>query len=78
MTERDLARRFRQAEKLTLRDRPPERKYKWLKAHCTHCGALVQYAPKKYFRGGLYCGSCGKSFHLTRLEDFMEEAKRNE
>jgi hypothetical protein len=61
-----------------LKDRSPERKMKWLKTHCTHCGTLVEYASKEYFRGALYCGNCGKAFKLTRLDDFVEEARDEE
>ena len=41
-------------------------------------GALIEYAPKEYFRGALYCGNCGKAFKLTRLDDFVEEARDEE
>lgn len=68
-----IERRVLWAEGQLLRDRPPERKIKWLKTHCTHCGALVEYAPREYFRGALHCGHCGKPFHMSRLDDFMGE-----
>lgn len=71
-----IARRFREAERLTLRDRPPEEKRQWLKTFCPNCKAKVEYAPREYFRGALYCGNCGKSFKLTRLDDFVEERLR--
>ena len=73
MTFEDRIRdRVRDAERLYRRSLP-EKKMVWLKTHCTHCGALVEYAPKEYFKGALYCGSCGKPFKLTRLDDFEEE-----
>ena len=79
----DLAHRYRQAERQTLRDRPPEKKREWQKTRCTHCGYKIQYIPTDEWRGRLRCPDCGEIFDVPSenesgptgptLDDFIKE-----
>lgn len=75
MTERDrdIARRFIQAEGQTLKDRPPEKQVKWFKTRCPECGVKVEYSLKPNWNGQLKCGTCQHEFRLTLLDHFSIE-----
>ncbi|MBQ04499.1 hypothetical protein CL673_07330 [Candidatus Bathyarchaeota archaeon] len=73
----DIERRALEDEKITLQNRArfQEKKTQWLTTICPGCSRKVEYALKEgvVFDGNLKCGHCGKSFHLSRLSDFMGE-----
>jgi len=50
-----------------------EKMLKWQETTCHHCGAKVKYSPRPGFKGKLYCGSCGKFFYITQLDQFVGE-----
>ena len=68
--DEELARRFRQAEKLYIKAQYEKPKIKYLKTHCLRCQKIVEYKPKDNFKGRLKCPHCGKEFRLFRLDDF--------
>ena len=68
--DEELARRFRDAEKLYVKAQYKKPKIKYLKTHCLHCQKIIEYVPKDNFKGRLKCPHYGKEFHLFRLDDF--------
>lgn len=69
MSEGDIRDRVLESESI-FKKSLPDVKRKWLSTICPNCGAKVDYEPKENFKGQLYCGNCGESFKLTRLDDF--------
>lgn len=63
---------FALADSQTVKDRVPEKKRKWRTTRCPN-GHKIEYVPKENFTGDLRCPTCGKSFHLVRLDDFKEK-----
>ena len=67
-----LDERFLKAEGQLKRDQyRPKDNRKWLKAKCSFCSYVFQYSPQDDFTGDLRCPSCGKTFHISRLSDFI-------
>ena len=77
MTYRELAdrlrRRFREAEGIVLKNRPPEKKVRWFKTRCPKCNSKIEYSPKSDWNGLLRCGECGHEFRLSLLDHFTIE-----
>lgn len=68
-----LRERFEKAEGQIKRDNYREQpKKKWLRTKCSHCGYEIDYSPKDDFDGDLRCPTCGKNFHISRMDDFIE------
>jgi PHP family Zn ribbon phosphoesterase len=68
-----LRERFEKAEGQILKDNYREvPKRKWLKTRCPHCKYELGYSPAENFHGNIRCPQCGKSFHITRLDDFED------
>lgn len=65
-----LRKRFLDAEGQVLKDRPPEKKRRWINTICPKCKVQVKFSPKTNWDGLLKCGECGHEFRLSLLTRF--------
>jgi hypothetical protein len=71
-TSKEVTRRTITAEKRVKKEQFKEQKKKWLKTVCPYCDKIIEYSPKRGFKGTIKCPKCEGVFIVPSLNNYLK------